>query len=63
MDKTVRNETGANLALADRAHSVAQTRADWRAVLTARDARREARNVAARRAMRRGFLASLLCGA
>jgi len=60
MDKTVRNETGANLALAERAHSVAQTRADWRAVLTARDAKRDARNAAARRAIRRGFIFSML---
>lgn len=61
MDKTVRNETGANLALAERAHSVAQTRNEWRAVLTARDAKRDARNAAVRRAARRGFL-SLLMG-
>lgn len=61
MDTTVRNETGANLALAERAHNIAQIRADWRAVLTARDAKRNARNAAARRAARRGFL-SLLMG-
>ena len=60
MDKTVRNETGANLALAERAHSVAQTLNEWRAVLTARDAKREARNAAARRAARRVFLSVLL---
>lgn len=61
MDKTVRNETGANLALAERANNIAQIRDDWRAVLTARDAKRDARNAAARCAARRGFL-SLLGG-
>lgn len=60
MDKTVRNETGANLALAERANNIAQIRADWRAVLTARDAKRDARNAAARRAIRRGFTFSML---
>ena len=43
MARTYRNEAAANVALADQAQRMAQTRADWRAVLTARDAKRDSR--------------------
>lgn len=43
MARTYRNEAAANVAMADQVQRMAQTRADWRAVLTARDAKRDSR--------------------
>jgi len=51
MARSYRTERAANVAPATRAAHVAQTRADWRAVLAARDSKRAARRIrTARRA-------------
>lgn len=53
MARTYRNESAANVALADQAQRMAQTRADWRAVLAARDLKRESRRATMLHNMRR----------
>lgn len=55
MARTYRNEAAANVAMADRVQALAQNRADWRAVLTARDMKRDARRANLQRAARRQF--------
>jgi ferredoxin-NADP reductase len=49
MTRTYRNETAANVAMADQVQALAQTRADWREVLMVRDAKRDARIAATMR--------------
>ena len=66
MARTYRTERAANVALATRAAAVAQTRADWRAVLAARDARRADRMTRAARRSASGrvnlrHLLTMLC--
>lgn len=45
MTRSIRNEREAHAALAQTAQAAEQTRADWRAVLAQRDARREDRRM------------------
>jgi hypothetical protein len=49
MARTYRNETAANVAMADQVQALAKTRADWREVLMVRDAKRDARAAATMR--------------